>query len=117
MHVVDTSTHEVLETIQLTGELMRPMGVVTSPDGSRVYVTNGRGRDVVVIDAATNEAVAEVEVGDRPWGIGITPDGRYLYTANGPSHDVSVVDTETLEVIARIPAGERPWGIAIVPAE
>ena len=72
---------------------------------------------MVVIDAASNESVAEVEVGDRPWGIGITPDGRYLYTANGPSHDVSVVDTESLEVIARIPAGERPWGIAIVPTE
>ena len=112
--MVDTAAHEVLHTIELTGELVRPMGVVVSPDGARVYVTTGRGGMVVAIDAATWEPVASVEVGDRPWGIAVTPDGRYLYTANGPSNDVSVVDTESMAVIATVPAGERPWGVAVV---
>lgn len=31
--VVDTSTHTVTDTIQLTGETVRPMGIVVSPDG------------------------------------------------------------------------------------
>ena len=112
--MVDTNTHSVIDTLELRGESVRPMGVVVSPDGARVYVTTGRGGTVAVIDVGTGEPVGSVEVGARPWGLALTADGRYLYTANGPSNDVSVVDTETLTVIATIPAGERPWGIAIV---
>ena len=91
------------------------MEVRVSPDGSRLYVSTGRGRLIMAIDTATYEVVASVEVGERPWGIDLTKDGRYLYTANGPSNDVSVVDTETMTVVATVPVGERPWGVAIVP--
>ena len=113
--VIDTSTHAVVETIRLTGEGVRPMGVAVSPDGAWVYVTTGRGGTVVKIDAATNHPSGSVQVGERPWGLAISPDGAHLYTANGPSNDVSVVETSALEVVATIPAGERPWGVAVVP--
>ena len=106
----------MIETVELTGDMVRPMGVVVSPDGSRVYVTSGRGGTVIAIDATTLEPVGSVEVGTRPWGIAVTPDGRYLYTANGPSNDVAVVDVESLTVVATIAVGERPWGVAIVAA-
>jgi DNA-binding beta-propeller fold protein YncE len=43
--VVDTKNHSVIKTLKITGELARPMGVVASPDGTRVYVTTGRGPD------------------------------------------------------------------------
>jgi YVTN family beta-propeller protein len=103
----------VVETITLTGENVRPMGVVVSPDGARVYVTTGRGGTVAVIDARTHQPVGSVKVGERPWGIAVSPDGRFLYTANGPSNDVSVVDTSSLSVVATIAAGQRPWGVEI----
>ena len=113
--MVDTKSHTVVETIRLTGQNVRPMGVVVSPDGHRVYVTTGRGGTVVAIDAKTNKPVGSVAVGPRPWGIAISPDGTRLYTANGPSNDVSVVDTASLAVVAKVAAGRSPWGIAIVP--
>jgi YVTN family beta-propeller protein len=112
--VVDTSSHTVIRTIRLTGENVRPMGVAVSPDGRRIFVTTGRGRTVVGIDAVTYEPIGSVEVGVRPWGIAVNPDGSRLYTANGPSNDVSVVDTQTLRVLLRIPVGQSPWGVAIV---
>ena len=112
--VVDTSSHTVIQTIRLTGENVRPMGVAVSPDGRRIFVTTGRGRTVVGIDAGTYEPIGSVEVGVRPWGIAINPDGSRLYTANGPSNDVSVVDTRTLRVLRRISVGQSPWGVAIV---
>jgi YVTN family beta-propeller protein len=114
--VVDTSTHKVVRTIQLTGENVRPMGVVVSPDGKRVYVTTGRGGSVIAIDAASGRVVGSVKVGDRPWGIAISPIGTRLYTANGPSNDVSVVDVDSLSVVATIKVGERPWGVEIARA-
>jgi YVTN family beta-propeller protein len=113
--VIDTSSHRVIRTITLTGENVRPMGVVVSPDGERIYVSTGRGGTVAVIDAKTNMPVGSVAVGQRPWGIALSSDGARLYTANGPSNDVSIVDTASLTVVKKIPAGDRPWGVAAVP--
>jgi YVTN family beta-propeller protein len=84
-----------------------------SPDGKRVYVSNGRGGTVSVIDVAADSVITSIPVGTRPWGIALTPDGRRLYTANGPSNDVSVVDTDKLTVVHKIPVGKLPWGVAI----
>jgi YVTN family beta-propeller protein len=103
----------VTKTLKITGEMARPMGVIASPDGRRVYVTTGRGTMLLAIDTAKDEVVGSVKVGTRPWGVEISPDGRRLYTANGPSNDVSVVDAETMTVIATVPAGRSPWGVAI----
>jgi YVTN family beta-propeller protein len=102
----------VLKVIQLPKD-SKPMGVVVSPDGKRVYVANGRGGTVSVIDAATNAVTATIPVGQRPWGIDLTHDGAKLYTANGPSNDVSVVDTRKMQVVKKIPAGKIPWGVAV----
>lgn len=112
--VVDTGRYEVEHTIRLSGENVRPMGVLVSPDDTTAYVTTGRGRRLVAIDVATLVVIDSVEVGDRPWGVAISSDGTTLYTANGPSNDVSVVRTEPLRVVDRIEVGERPWGVAIV---
>src|SRR5690606_41086335 len=93
----------------------KPVGVVVSPDGKRVYVANGHANSVSVIDAEMNRVIATIPVGRRPWGLAITPDGKKLYTANGISNDVSVIDTATNEVIATVKVeGEGPWGIADV---
>ncbi len=89
------------------------MGSVTSPDGKRVYVSNGRGGTASVIDVATDSVTGSVAVGQRPWGVAVTPDGTKLYTANGPSNDVSVVNTDALTVVKRIPVGQLPWGVAL----
>jgi len=89
------------------------MGSAASPDGKRIYVSNGRGGTVSVIDVTTDSVIATVPVGKRPWGIALTPDGRKLYTANGPSNDVSVVDVDRLTVETKVPVGKIPWGVAL----
>jgi YVTN family beta-propeller protein len=113
--VADAMNHKVIRTIQLAGEMVRPMGVVSSVDGKQVFVSTGRGKSIVVIDTATNEATGAIEVGERPWGIATSPDGRTVFTANGPSNDVSFVDIASGTVIAKVKAGDRPWGVAFVP--
>jgi YVTN family beta-propeller protein len=113
--VVDVSTHKVIDTIRLTGQNVRPMGIVASPDGKRLFVSTGRGGTVIAVDTATNRPAGSVAVGTRPWGLALSPDGRRLYTANGPSNDVTVVDTASLTVVMRVPAGRSPWGVAAVP--
>jgi YVTN family beta-propeller protein len=112
--VIDVNQHKETKQIRPPGKPIRPMGIVTSPDGKRAYVTTGRSKSVLVISTGADEITGTIaDVGDRPWGIGITPDGKTLYTANGPSNDVSVIDVATMTVQQKIPAGNSPWGIAI----
>lgn len=113
--VVDAKAHKVLKKIQIPGKGPKPMGSAISPDGKFVYITNGRGQTVSVIDTGADSVTATFEVGDRPWGIGVSPDGKYIYTANGPGGTVSVVDAASHRVLDRIHVGKAPWGIAVAP--
>ena len=116
MAVIDAMKHVVIETIKLTGgQLVRPMGVVASPDGKHIFVTTGRGKNVVIIETATNKPIASIEVGERPWGIAVSADGNTVFTANGPSNDVSIVDVASRTVKAKVTVGDRPWGVVFVP--
>ena len=112
---IDAQKHVVLKTIQLTGQLVRPMGGAAAPDGKLVFITTGRGKNVLIIDTATQEAVASIEAGDRPWGIAVSSDGKTVFTANGPSNDVTIIDVDSRMVKAKVKVGERPWGVLFVP--
>lgn len=112
--LVDVKTRRVLRKLSLPGEGARPKGIAVSGDGRRIYVTTGRGGQVVAYDAKSLVVMGTVTVGGRPWGLALSPDGRYLYTANGPSNKVTVIDTETLTLTATINVGDRPWGVAVV---
>ena len=90
------------------------MGEVLSPDGSKLYVSTGKGKSVFVIDTATNKVLTSFEVGQRPWGIALSPDGKTLFTANGPSQDVSIIDTATNTVTKKVKCTGGPWGIQVV---
>lgn len=114
VYIIDNVKHALLKPVALSGKGLKPMGVDTSPDGRFVFVTTGRGRTLVILDAATNKEVGAVDVGDRPWGLAVAPDGRTVFTANGPSNDVSFVDVERRAVTARVATGDRPWGVAVV---
>ena len=83
------------------------------PDGSRVFVSNGKDGTVSVIDIATNKITTTIAVGKHPWNMAMTPDGGKLYVANGRSDSVSVIDTATNTKIKDIAVGKRPWGVVI----
>ena len=80
-----------------------------------VYLAEGRGAAVSVVDVASRTVKTRVPVGERPWGIALSPQGDRLYTANGGSNDVSVVDTASAKTIARVPVGNKPYGVLYVP--
>jgi YVTN family beta-propeller protein len=113
--IIDTRALKVLRTVRLQGALTRPVGMVVSHDGKRLYAVSGRGRNLLDIDIGTGQVLRMVEVGQRPWGVALSPAGDVLYTANGSSNDVSVVDAASFQVLARIPVGDSPWGAIVVP--
>jgi YVTN family beta-propeller protein len=110
--VVDAVKQRMIDAIPLgKAGVIKPMAVLLSSDGARLYVSSGRGHQVFTIDTATNKVVASVEAGARPWGIALSPDGKKLYSANGPSNDISVIDVATNTVERKVKAGSGPWGV------
>jgi YVTN family beta-propeller protein len=107
---IDVAADRVLAKTVIPGENVRPMGLILSPGGRHLYVTTGRGGELVRLDADRLDVRRRVATGERPWGVALTADGKWLVTANGPSNDVSVIHAGTLKVVARIKTGERPWG-------
>jgi YVTN family beta-propeller protein len=70
--VVDVARHEAVESIEVERGELKPVGVVASPDGTRIYVANGLASTVSVLDARTLRLVGRVPVGRRPWGIALS---------------------------------------------
>jgi YVTN family beta-propeller protein len=112
--LIDVARDTVIAKVSIGGEDTRPMGIVISPNGKHLYVTTGRGGELVRLDPETLRVTGRAKAGERPWGVAITPDGRWLLTANGPSNDVSVVDARTMRTVGRIASGGRPWGAIAV---
>jgi YVTN family beta-propeller protein len=111
---IDVASDRAIAKALIGGEKSRPMGIAMTSDGSQLFVTTGRGRELVRLDPSTLEVTGRVTVGERPWGVALSPNGRYAFTANGPSNDVTMVDAGTMRIVARIPVGDRPWGVAVV---
>ena len=103
--------HSIVGRLVFPDANAKPMGMALSPDGAHLYVTMGRGGDLVSVKLPELTIDRTVKVGPRPWGVTVSPDGRSIFTANGSSNDVSVVDAATFQVVQKIPAGQRPWGV------
>ena len=73
------------------------MGIVVSPDGTKVYVANSGSNDISIIDTSNN-AVSTRSAGTNPYGLDVTPDGSQVYVTNNGSSFVSAINTSTLEV-------------------
>jgi YVTN family beta-propeller protein len=115
--IIDAVKHKPAGSIKIVPQAKtvlgpRPMGAALSPDGKHLFVSNGRGESVAVIDVARRKVVRLIDgVGARPWGIGVSSDGQYVFTANGPSSDVSIIEAATGKVSARVKVGGQPWGL------
>jgi PQQ-dependent catabolism-associated beta-propeller protein len=110
--VVDTKSHQVIGRVVLPPG-SKPVGIVCTPDGKRLYTATGRGNAVAVVDPVNSELLQTIQVGRRPWGIALTSDGTKLYAANSLSNDVSVIDTASNRVTGKFETGNGPWGIAL----
>ena len=88
----------------------------TPSSGTYAYILTGIDSDTVsVIDIATNNVTATLNVGDSSSGIAVSPDGTKVYVTNCDSNNVSVIDTATNKVTATVPVGRYPAGVAVTP--
>ena len=87
-----------------------PFGVITSPDGRWVFVSDSHGVTVLRAGAASPVVLESVSLPGRQQGLGeaLTPDGRYLLVA-------ATSETAVLSV-ARLESGSAQAVVGSLPA-
>ncbi|HET9868506.1 MAG TPA: beta-propeller fold lactonase family protein, partial [Nitrospira sp.] len=102
-----------------------PVGVLVSPNGSVLYVSNQGSNYVsaLAIDASTGAltpvAGSPFATGITPAGITISPNGSFLYVANQSTNNISafaVGGTGALTPVGPpVPAGTTPTSVTVSP--
>ncbi len=88
-----------------------PVGLVFSPDGTRLYVLCQGNEEVRVLDAATFASVKNIPVGRMPRGLSLSHDGARLYVTNTWDDTLNVIETGALSVTPTSPVGFEPSGV------
>lgn len=90
-----------------------PVGLVGTPDGTRLFSANKGDNTLSVIDTGTNALLAtglpnNIAVGGSPVYLTVNTGGSRVFSVNNAGNNVSVIDTTTNTVIASPAVGSAP---------
>jgi len=118
--LIDLTTQQHLVGQQLDLGTLDPPGVglpfdaAVTLDGEELWVLNAASNDISVVDLASRQLVAHIEVGDNPRGIVLSPDGATAYVNNTLAGTVSVIDTNAYAVTSVITVTDIPLPPALL---
>ena len=87
-----------------------PLGMMFTPDGTHVYVSNEHS--LTVIDTTTTDA-CDLVSGELPRGLQVSPDGKQAYSTNFGDGTISVIDTITNSITATLDVLSHPEAVAV----
>jgi YVTN family beta-propeller protein len=114
IHIIDPATNKVVGQIQ---GIEAAHGIVTSPDGMRIYLSEEADNTLDVIDGKTLRVTKKIPLSGNPNLIDMTPDGKTIYVAialswndlsafpqikAADSGGVDVIDTASLQRVKTI---------------
>jgi gliding motility-associated-like protein len=110
VYVINTANNSVSNSL-IFGP--NPTAIVTSLDGSKIYVVDRTKNVVYVINSSTYSIEATIPVGSYPDCILMSSDGKRVYVSNNGSDNVSVISTVNNTVIATVVTDRYPDGISL----
>jgi YVTN family beta-propeller protein len=109
--VVDADTNKVVQQIK---DIEVPESVQPSPDGSRLYITQGPENVLTVLDRKTQKVIKKVPISGHANDMAVTKDGKYaLVCISEFPGALDIIDTNTLEKIKTIPTKSRLHDIVL----
>jgi YVTN family beta-propeller protein len=103
-----------IEEVAETGSM--PKGVILSPDGARIYVTNfgqENGKNISVYDAHTLRPLDTFAMPGNVVESVLSPDGKTIYASNFEKHIVQFYDLEKKRVFREVKTGPHPKILAL----
>ena len=102
--VIDGSTHQVIEKLEVPGAVMP----VWDPVSDRLYVSCYSTNMVAVVDCATDSLLTYIPVGACPLKMYVNTLRQKLYVLNYDDGTVSIVNMATNQVVRTIYVGDAP---------
>ncbi|MCP4259998.1 MAG: bifunctional YncE family protein/alkaline phosphatase family protein [Planctomycetes bacterium] len=137
LYVIDPTTGETLQKVAMPGDsaessleskedskaLLSLTGLIFSPDGRRIYLSNVRG-DVKVFSVnrkkvsrlrrfSVPDASAPKRKEEIPAGLAVSADGKRLYVAGNLGNKLQEFDTATGEVLRTWDTGVAPFDVVL----
>ena len=106
---VELATGKV-ELIPTSGN---PQGGVLSSDGNILYVANGKGNVISIIDTRSRKAVGSIPTGKGPARVALTPDERTLIYNLGFEPAVGFADVGSGKQTAAVALSGRPLSLTL----
>lgn len=104
--VIDTSTDEIVDTIEATDNTVGPFRARFSPSGNRLITVNDEDSLANIYDGHDlSQPQQIVEVGAQPFGIAFAADGSTALVSNHGDGTISVLDLDRGRVIKTFAAG------------
>ncbi len=83
--------------------------------GRYLFVPNRASADVAIIDRASHELVAHVEVGRVPHQVVVSDRLAKMVTSNTEDNTISIIDLRTLKTEATLTLGQEPEHMELAP--
>jgi len=113
IHVIDPATNKVVGTIE---DIEVPHGLVISPDGAHVYVTNESLRTLDVVDSKSLKVSKRIPLTGRPNNVAVANNGRWVYVGIVQSPGaVDVIDTSSMTRVKSIPVKGGIHNVYVTP--
>ncbi|MBC8365886.1 hypothetical protein H8E52_00600 [bacterium] len=119
IYVIDTESDALRKRIPLG---LAAQGGAFTPDGSIFVVAHGaqiakrKGSDQAsIVDAALQEILVTLDVGENPLDVAISPDGREAYVANNDGHTITRIDIVERVVVDTMETGPGPYSLTVDP--
>ncbi len=113
IHVIDPATNQVVGRIE---GIEVPHGLVISPDGKRVYVTNEAMITLDVVDAMTLKVFRQIKLSGRPNNVAVKNDGSEVYVGiREGTGAVDVIDATSLTNVKTIPVQGQIHNVYVTP--
>ena len=113
--VVDIAKRRVVADLDVG---LHPSALISSRDGSHIYVANSSSDTVSVIKTAEARVVQTITLdaselfGRTPTALALSIDQKTLYVAEGGADDVAVIDLSTRGIRSHVAAGWYPAALA-----
>jgi YVTN family beta-propeller protein len=109
--VIDPSLNKVVQTI---GGIEVPEAAHFSPDGSRIYVSNGSENFLDVLDRNSGKPLKRVPISGHANDLAVTPNGkRVLVCIADTPGALDIIDTASLEKVKSIPVKSRMHDVVV----
>jgi YVTN family beta-propeller protein len=92
-----------------------PYAIAVDPSTGRVYVSQGEGGSIAVIDGSTNSRVATVTGAGTPYALAVDETDNLVFCADTAENSLWIVNGSTSLVAARVPMGDTS-ALAVDPA-